>query len=589
MPPKVTVQKTPRDNRIHLIRETVTQRFNPKLRYYVNDFMRDMQNQYFETYEEFEKYVIPRIVSVAHRVTAKSFINFGKLSEKSPCALINVTADGFFGGGKNGIYYIKKPSKNPDKEDKWTGYGPFYYLNTTTPFTTSREAVNIPYHADLQFTSDKSQFNVFPGFEAEYQKDMSVEECIEVCKPVLDHIRKVWASDNNIHFHYIMEFIAYCIRELKRTNVMMVVKGEQGAGKGVLADFFQRFVFGINAAKQIQGLGEITGQFNCLLRGAMLVVIDELSGQRFDRKGGNKSTFDVLKRLITGDDFRLTHKGVDSELLANIISYILFTNHDDSIFLEEKDRRTFMIEASSIFLGNFKYFDELIEKIMNKRVGDAFYTLCRKHPKWACEGWDGDLRNIPETALKKETIKSCKAKSTLFLDDIFVNGTQEIQEDFITGRLIEFVEPEEEEEEEKKETKEEKKKREEEKENKQYFLIDKQVKKDEDPKRFECHALISISNLYSIYKTWHKHSNNGELWSENLLCRNLKKVEGIKEFGRFMEDGSRDTFIEILPILYKKVFIKPKSTLDYDKVPVVNLDNFIHDTLIIKKLKIITK
>lgn len=545
------------------VNEVIYQCFNPKLPYYINDYLTEINGKYFETLDEFVSFIVKRMNQVAHRVTDRKFINFGKLSEDKPCEIVEIDKLGYYGGGKNGEYFVYKESENPEKEGKWIQQGPFALLNK---ITASRKAVNSPYHTDLGFRSDKFEFNTFSGFQANYDKDLTVEECEEICKPILSHIKTVWASNNDVYFAYIMEFIAYQIRELKRTNVMMVVKGEPGCGKGVVADFLQQFVFGRNTAKQIQGLNEITGQFNCLLRNCMLVVIDELSGQNFNKKGSNKSTFDALKRLITGDDFRLTDKGVNSVLLANLISYMLFTNHDDSIFLEEKDRRAFMILANSLRLGDFNYFDNLRSAIMNEEVGDAFYTLCRKHPKWVSlpteesKGWNGDLRIIPVTELRTYTISSCKSKGGLFLEDLLINGTQEIQEIFL---MLKHLATEDFEDDLPIEDK--------------HFLRKKET--EEGSQYVKTHVLISISMLYSMYLVWHRRTNNGELWSSNLLSRKIKEVSVLTLYGRNQKDGSRDTFYEILPRAYDNVYIKPTTVGEYDKTPVIKLNDWLSSKL----------
>ena len=323
-----------------------------------------------------------------------------------------------------------------------------------------------------------------------------------------------------------MEHISYPIRELMRTNVMMVLKGGQGTGKGILADFFEKFVYGKACCKQIQGLDHITGEFNCTLRGAALVIIDEASERAsFNAKGrGSTAAFDCLKRLITGDDFRLTNKHVDSELIANIITYILFTNHDNPIFLEKDDRRYFMNEISAIYRGNREYFRKLKGAIMNELVGNAFYTLCRIHPVWKCEGWSGNLEDIPLTKLKEDTLKSCRGKSNLFLDEIFVEGNLPIKEDLLNTKL----KPE--------------------------------------------SVLISSNSLYAMYKVWQRQTNNGDMLPQITLSKKIKEIVGISEGGRHRDGADRPNYFEIEPDLFQVVYVKEIILgVDDDKLPMVSL------------------
>ena len=116
---------------------------------------------------------------VAHRLTASSLINFGKLSEDIPCGILKINRKGFYEGGENGAYYLwheEEPSNDVDpskkkkkkKEGVWLKLGPFALLNTIMPELCSRKVVNIPYHSDIGFKSTSDSFNIFPCFKADF-------------------------------------------------------------------------------------------------------------------------------------------------------------------------------------------------------------------------------------------------------------------------------------------------------------------------------------------------------------------------------------------------------------------------------------
>lgn len=115
----------------------------------------------------------------------------------------------------------------------------------------------------------------------------------------------------------------------------VVVHGGQGFGK-TLAAYTMRRIYGVNFSEI--GEDQLLGSFNEWAENKQFVTGDEIAG-------GDKRAFaDRLKAVITRESIRINAKYIPTYTVPDRINYYFTSNHPDSFYLEDEDRRFFIHE-----------------------------------------------------------------------------------------------------------------------------------------------------------------------------------------------------------------------------------------------------
>lgn len=247
--------------------------------------------------------------------------------------------------------------------------------------------------------------NTFEGFKAQ-PVDEGVDR--EKIRPLLDHLFEVWADGSKENFDYIISWLSHIIKNPReKTGVALVILSEaQGAGKGIITDFLLDKVFGRKLGKCIGDIERVVHRFNSILDKKLLVVLDEMN--QVDAGAYHKS-FDVIKHLITEKTVQIERKGVETTEEESFVNFLLTTNNTFSVKVEQSDRRYAMFRCSDKRAKDFDYFRELAKSLTDE---------CARHFIKFLIDWKGvDIKNIPETSLKKECRNNSKNVSQLFLED----------------------------------------------------------------------------------------------------------------------------------------------------------------------------
>ena len=86
----------------------------------------------------------------------------------------------------------------------------------------------------------RNDLNIWPGFKAQ---EVSVVD-MDIVNAFINHIQKVWASDDEGHYNYIMSWLAQVIKTPeKMTEAAILLTGGQGTGKTLPCDILLQRVF----------------------------------------------------------------------------------------------------------------------------------------------------------------------------------------------------------------------------------------------------------------------------------------------------------------------------------------------------------
>lgn len=254
----------------------------------------------------------------------------------------------------------------------------------------------------------KYNFNIFSGFKAKHMWVLNNDH-IKKIEPILSHIKNIICKGDILSYEYLINWLAHLIQfpDIK-IGVMIVLKStKQGAGKNIIFDFINKWVFGEKYCLEINNIEMLTGKFNSLLQHKLLTLADEVGMFGNDHRNSDK-----LKNIITQPRQNIEKKGMDAYTINDFNNFIALTNNDWAFKIECGDRRHACYEISNEKIDDEKYFNNIGE-CFNKEAGDIFYTymLNRDISSW-------QKLNIPMTKMKRDLKLNSTPRVILYMIDL---------------------------------------------------------------------------------------------------------------------------------------------------------------------------
>lgn len=134
---------------------------------------------------------------------------------------------------------------------------------------------------------------------------------------------------------YFLNWLAAFFQTLNKSQVSILLKGTQGAGKNT---FFKiiRLLFGEEFCKEINGDSLKSNYLGAIIENTLFINFDEISYSTIGKSSFNS----FLKALITNDSITAEKKNVDLVKPTKLYAQtILFSNDEHPIVIEQWDRR----------------------------------------------------------------------------------------------------------------------------------------------------------------------------------------------------------------------------------------------------------
>lgn len=213
----------------------------------------------------------------------------------------------------------------------------------------------------------RGQFNIFPGYQAKLVWPIDQPMPPEMLARI-DFIKAYMISvfDN---FDYLISWLAYSLRTGKKTEVCPIFRGEMGAGKDCFFVKLGELVYGRKLYTHINDPNLITQKFNGAMNSKMFIHMSE--ARRV--KGSAEEFYEKFKDMITNHTITIELKNIDPFDIDDFVNYILTTNNDAVMPIDDKDRRFLIITVLSTFLGNREFFNNFHESF-TQEVADIFYS-----------------------------------------------------------------------------------------------------------------------------------------------------------------------------------------------------------------------
>ena len=210
---------------------------------------------------------------------------------------------------------------------------------------------------------------------------------------ILNHIKNIWNSKNEINSNFCLDFLAHSLTGHKM-NVALFLKSGEGTGKSVIVEFLINHVIGDALGLSTSRINQLM-KFNSQLMGKLLVCLEELPTSS---KSEWFSVSDYLKDLITGSKIDIEKKFADCIQTVNMMSLIIITNNENTIKFGKDARRYMMCDISHDMVGNTSYFNNLV-KSCTRETGEAFFMYLLERYE---ANKDFNPSQVPLTEAKKD-------------------------------------------------------------------------------------------------------------------------------------------------------------------------------------------
>ena len=175
------------------------------------------------------------------------------------------------------------------------------------------------------------------------------------------HLVDVVCSSCPIKSDYLIKFLAHMLQKPdEKPGVMIVLKGQQGTGKGALLQIVQRIWQGTSLFTS--NIEHVVGRFTGALELSYVVLLDEALFR------GNRKGVDRLKSLLTESRCQIEEKGQPTRSIKSIHRFFATTNHDQFGHTDIDDRRHAFFEVSNCRQNDQEYFGRLFAAINDDNV-----------------------------------------------------------------------------------------------------------------------------------------------------------------------------------------------------------------------------
>jgi hypothetical protein len=186
---------------------------------------------------------------------------------------------------------------------------------------------------------------------------------------ILNHIREVWCNNNADLLHWVLSWVAQMIQEpCSKPGTAIVLRGEEGVGKGIIAGVLMRRFIG-NAFVQIAQPGQVTGKFNSAWVNKLAVFCDESFW------AGDKSLDGVIKSLCTEPKLAVEYKGKDVFEVDHHARIFFAGNGDWIVPAGPQSRRFCVLDCSPKYRKNAVYFAKLTQCVLGDGARSFFAYL----------------------------------------------------------------------------------------------------------------------------------------------------------------------------------------------------------------------
>jgi len=159
-------------------------------------------------------------------------------------------------------------------------------------------------------------------------------------------------------FKYMIAYFANRLQNpAERNGVCIILYGVEGDGKNMFFDIFKN-IFGLKYFHELEKASDLFSSHSFWEVGRLFICVNEADPK--DTKGNAE----VLKARITTETINANPKGVNMFTSKNYCDYVMTTNNDDAVRIDNASRRYLICQSSAKFRGDAVYFGNLRNDIV---------------------------------------------------------------------------------------------------------------------------------------------------------------------------------------------------------------------------------
>jgi len=244
----------------------------------------------------------------------------------------------------------------------------------------------------------ETYLNVFPGWGVAPERGTWTK--------MRKHIQDIICGGDQKLFEWLLDWMAYPFLNLDSkapTGVAPVLVGLEGCGKGTFVQWLLK-IYGPTGA-QVKRRDDLTGTHASeFLADKSFVFADEAL------YAGNAELQNILKGLVTETSLTINPKHKTMYQMDKVINYILASNEEWVVDIQEENRRFCVIEVSGEKIKDFKYFKALEKEATSGGVEAMLWDLLQRNPD------AHTIKDFPDTKGTRNQQKASCAATYFFAE-----------------------------------------------------------------------------------------------------------------------------------------------------------------------------
>lgn len=265
------------------------------------------------------------------------------------------------------------------------------------------------------------------------------------CSTILHHLHEVVADGHDEYYWWLLRWMAHLVQHPEeKPGVALVLKGEKGTGKSVVADMLGRFCPS-NYVKDANS-DRILGKFNGIFQTALVYSFEEAFWS------GDKKAEEHIKHIISDEKMTYERKGMDAIKGRNFTRFVICSNRDWVVPATPDDRRWFVLQVSRKYQQDAAYFSKLWAALDGDEIAAFMDHLLKvdlsgfnvhKPPRtpWLMEQaiqsldpYDGWLLDLLQTGEINRKVAGFPSPIRLLEDEVTVVSKSDVREAFQASR-----------------------------------------------------------------------------------------------------------------------------------------------------------
>lgn len=215
----------------------------------------------------------------------------------------------------------------------------------------------------LSESLSKKYFNMFQGFRIQNKE---VHKDYSSIDRILFHIKNVICNKDEYTYNWFLKYLSAVLKG-RRTQVMIMIKGQEGCGKNIILNAIAYILIGGDYAISTSNPEKyFFGSFNNIISNKVFAVINE---------GGFelRKCIETIKEYITEPKLMTEKKFENAVQILNYLNIIGNTNNFNILNISPTDRRFVWLYCNNEFCGNKDYFKLLSDDLNNYKIMSSLY------------------------------------------------------------------------------------------------------------------------------------------------------------------------------------------------------------------------